>query len=185
MAGRGERAVAARVEGQSLSPPARTHHNASWRGEGRGPWRHAWRARRSRVKGREEARHQAWSELLLECPGSSRGKLCSSVTRKSRIKVVTPGAPVLQGRDPGRSVSASDAESRADRLSDSGGCDDPSHDSTNFKLYRGQAGQLLPNQRPGKPAARPARRGAGRAARLCCRRVNHFNTSSPGRTATG
>ena len=89
----------------------------------------------------------------------------------------------MQGRDPGRSVSASDAESRADRLSDSGGCDDPSpgHDSTNFKLYRGQAGQLLPNQRPGKPAARPARRGAGRAARLCGRRVNHLNTSSPGR----
>ena len=171
-----------------MPPPARgslstTWTSGIWRDDSVSGSRVIHRGRRSRVKGREEAS----SVNYLNLNASSRGKLCSSVTRKSRLKVVTQGAPVLQGRDPGRSVSARDAESRADRLSDSGGCDDPSpgHDSTNFKLYRGQAGQLLPNQRPGKPAARPARRGAGRAARLCGRRVNHLNTSSPGRAATG
>jgi hypothetical protein len=141
-----------------MPPPARGSLSTTWTS---GIWRDdsvsgskvIHRGRRSRVKGREEASSASVNYLNA----SSRGKLCSSVTRKSRIKVVTPGVPVLQGRDPGRSVSASDAESCADRLSDSGGCDDdPSHDSTNFKLYRGQAGQLLPNQRPGKPAARRA-----------------------------
>jgi hypothetical protein len=100
-----------------MPPPARGSLSTTWTS---GIWRDdsvsgskvIHRGRRSRVKGREEASSASVNHLNA----SSRGKLCSSVTRKSRIKVVTPGAPVLQGRDPGRSASyASDAESESRR----------------------------------------------------------------------
>ena len=108
-----------------MPPPARgslstTWTSGIWRDDSVSGSRVIHRGRRSRVKGREEASSASVNYLNA----SSRGKLCSSVTRKSRIKVVTPGAPVLQGRDPGRSVSASDRPSPAPTGSVimSGGC---------------------------------------------------------------